>query len=146
MAGVKEHIKDQGRSCHRDISKHRQIRPVGLRVAVDGKTVARASITARLFVIDCKVNTGDPASKYRTASNAMISPVLPNHCRFPLRSFLTISTSARLFSSQNAAPLLMNPSNVTKDAIFVDASWDMPNSPRKAREEVLQERLPQALF
>ena len=36
----------------------------------------------------------------------------------------------------------MNPSNV----IFVDASWDMPNSPRKAREEFLQKRQPQARF
>jgi len=40
----------------------------------------------------------------------------------------------------------VNPSNVTKDAIFVDASWHMPNSPRKAREEFLKKRLPQARF
>lgn len=40
----------------------------------------------------------------------------------------------------------MNPSNVTKDAIFVDASWNMPNSPRKAHDEFLKKRLPQARF
>ncbi|KAF9649036.1 Rhodanese-like protein, partial [Thelephora ganbajun] len=40
----------------------------------------------------------------------------------------------------------VNPSNVTKDAIFVDVSWHMPNSPRKAREEFLDKRLPQARF
>ena len=76
----------------------------------------------------------------------MISPVLLNHCRFPHQSFLNTFTSARLFSFQNAAPLPVNPSNVTKDAIFVDAGWHMPNSPRKAREEFLKKRLPQARF
>jgi hypothetical protein len=40
----------------------------------------------------------------------------------------------------------VNPSNVTKDAIFVDASWHMPNSPSKARDEFLKKRLPQARF
>jgi len=72
--------------------------------------------------------------------------VLPSCYRLVARSFLSESVSARPFSSQNVAPLLVNPSNVTKDAIFVDASWHMPNSPRKAREEFLKKRLPQARF
>ena len=76
----------------------------------------------------------------------MIKVVLPSRCRFTTRSFLNVLPSARLFSSQNVAPLLVSPSNVTKDAIFVDASWHMPNSPRKAREEFLKKRLPQARF
>ena len=76
----------------------------------------------------------------------MIKVLLPNRCRFPTRSFLNVPVSARSFSAQNVAPLLVNPSNVTKDSIFVDASWHMPNSPRKAREEFLKKRLPQARF
>ena len=76
----------------------------------------------------------------------MIKVVLPNHYRFATRSFLNVLPSVRSFSSQNVAPLLVSPSNVTKDAIFVDASWHMPNSPRKAREEFLKKRLPQARF
>lgn len=76
----------------------------------------------------------------------MIKVVLPNRCRLATGSFLNFIPSTRLFSSQNVAPLLVNPSNVTKDAIFVDASWHMPNSPRKAREEFLKKRLPQARF
>jgi len=76
----------------------------------------------------------------------MIKAVLPNRCRFAARPFMNASISARSFSTQNVAPLLVNPSNVAKDAIFVDASWHMPNSPRKAREEFLKKRLPQARF
>ena len=76
----------------------------------------------------------------------MIRAVLQNRCRFGTRPFLNVPLSARSFSSQNAAPLLVNPSNVTKDAIFVDASWHMPNSPRKAPEEFLKKRLPRARF
>ena len=74
----------------------------------------------------------------------MIKVPLPSRCRFSTRPFLNVHTSARSFSAQNVAPLLVNPSNVTKDSIFVDASWHMPNSPRKAREEFLKKRLPQA--
>lgn len=74
----------------------------------------------------------------------MIKSALPNHCRFATRSLLNTPASARSFSAQNVAPLLVNPSNVTKDSIFVDASWHMPNSPCKAREEFLKKRLPQA--
>ena len=77
---------------------------------------------------------------------AMIKVAPLNHLRFAVRSFLNVAPSARSFSSQNVAPLLVNPLNVTKDAIFVDASWHMPNSPRKAREEFLKKRLPQARF
>jgi len=77
---------------------------------------------------------------------AMIRVLLPNRCGFAPRSFLNVPVSARPFSAQNVAPLLVNPSNVTKDSIFVDASWHMPNSPRKAREEFLKKRLPQARF
>ena len=40
----------------------------------------------------------------------------------------------------------MNPSNVTKDAAFVDASWHMPNSPRKTRGGFLKKRLHHARF
>jgi len=76
----------------------------------------------------------------------MIKVVVPNRCRFATQSFLNVLSSARSFSSQNVAPLLVSPSNVTKDAIFVDASWHMPNSPRKAREEFSKKRLPQARF
>ena len=76
----------------------------------------------------------------------MIKVALPNRCRFGAGSFLSAPVSARSFSAHNVAPLLVNPSNVTKDAIFVDASWHMPNSPRKAREEFLKKRLPQARF
>lgn len=72
---------------------------------------------------------------------AMITSTIVGRC--PLA---TASASARSFSSQHVAPLLVNPSNVTKDAIFVDASWHMPNSPRKAHEEFLKRRLPQARF
>jgi hypothetical protein len=76
----------------------------------------------------------------------MIKVVLTNRCRFGARPLLNAPVSARSFSAHNVAPLLVNPSNVTKDAIFVDASWHMPNSPRKAREEFLKKRLPQARF
>ena len=77
----------------------------------------------------------------------MIKPTLPNRCRLTTRSFsVNKSFSTRSFSSRNVAPLLVNPLNVTKDAIFVDASWYMPNSPRKAHEEFLKKRLPQARF
>lgn len=76
----------------------------------------------------------------------MITSNLLNRCRFAARSSLNWSASSRPFSSHDIAPLLLNPSNVTKDAIFVDASWHMPNSPRKAREEFLKKRLPQARF
>jgi hypothetical protein len=79
-------------------------------------------------------------------SKAMIKVVLPNRCRFSTRSFLNILPSARLFSSQNVAPLIVSPSNTTKGRVFVDASWHMPNSPRKAREEFSEKRLPQARF
>lgn len=67
-------------------------------------------------------------------------------CRFAPQSSLIAFASTRSSSSQSVAPLLVNSSNVTKDAIFVDASWHMPNSPRKAREEFLKKRLPQARF
>lgn len=67
-------------------------------------------------------------------------------CQFEAQSFLKNSLSIRSLSSRNVAPLLVNPSNVTKDAVFVDASWHMPNSSRKAREEFLRKRLPQARF
>ncbi|KAF9643839.1 thiosulfate sulfurtransferase [Thelephora ganbajun] len=76
----------------------------------------------------------------------MIKVMLPNRCRFATRSFLNVTVSTRSFSSQDVAPLLVNPSNVTKDAVSIDASWHMPNSPRKAREEFLNKRLPQARF
>ena len=62
------------------------------------------------------------------------------------RPFLNTPVSVRSLSAQNVAPLLVSPSNVAKDSIFVDASWHMPNSPRKAREEFLKKRLPQARF
>jgi hypothetical protein len=77
---------------------------------------------------------------------AMIKVAPLNHLRFAVRLFSNVAPSARSFSSQNVAPLLVSPLNVTKDAIFVDASWHMPNSPRKAREEFLKKRLPQARF
>ena len=76
----------------------------------------------------------------------MIKIVLSNPSRFATRPFLKVPLSTRSFSSQNAAPLLVSPSNVTQDVIFVDASWHMPNSPRKARDEFLKKRLPQARF
>jgi hypothetical protein len=79
-------------------------------------------------------------------SKAMIKVALQNRCRFATQPFLNVPVSVRSFSAQHVAPLLVNPSNVTKDAIFVDASWHMPNSPRKAREEFLKKRLPQARF
>jgi thiosulfate/3-mercaptopyruvate sulfurtransferase len=77
---------------------------------------------------------------------AMIVPALLTRCQFVARSFSNRFTSARPFSSGNVAPLLVDPSNVTKDAILVDASWHMPNSPHKAREEFLKKRLPRARF
>ena len=83
---------------------------------------------------------------YQQPPKAMIKAALPTRCRFATRSFLNTIVSARSFSAQNVAPLLVNPSNVTKDSIFVDASWHMPNSPRKAHEEFLKKRLPQARF
>jgi len=76
----------------------------------------------------------------------MLKVALPNSRRFATRSSLNVPGSARSFSSKNVAPLLVNPSNVTKDAIFVDASWHMPNSQRNAREEFLKKRLPRARF
>ena len=74
----------------------------------------------------------------------MIRVVSPNCYRIATQSFSNFSLSSRSFSSKNVAPLLVSPSNVTRDAIFVDASWHMPNSPRKTREEFLKKRLPQA--
>jgi len=68
-----------------------------------------------------------------------------HRCRFATRSSLIKPVSARPFYAQNVAPLLVNPSNVTEGSIPVDASWHVPNSPRKAREEFLK-RLPQARF
>jgi len=49
--------------------------------------------------------------------------------------FSNTSVSAQLFSVQNAASLLVNPSHVTRDAILVGASSRMPGSPHKAHEE-----------
>ena len=85
---------------------------------------------------------GSP-SKQRT----MIKPTLPNLCRLTTRP-LSVNKPffTRLLSSHSVAPLLVDPLNVAKDAIFVDASWHMPNSPRKAHEEFLKKRLPQARF
>jgi len=60
---------------------------------------------------------------------AMTKAVLSSHRRFAARSFKNASVSARLFSAQNVAPLLVNPSNVTKEAIFVGASSHTPGSP-----------------
>ena len=66
--------------------------------------------------------------------------------RFTTRSFLNASISAQSFSAQNSAPLFMNPSNVTNDVAFVDASWHMQNSPRKTRGGFLKKRLHHARF
>ena len=58
--------------------------------------------------------------------------VLPNYCRFALRSFLSVLPTARSFSPECRA-IPREPFNVTKDTILVDASWHTSNS-RKARE------------
>ena len=48
-------------------------------------------------------------------------------------------------------PLVLSPSEVSRVAqsakvAFLDASWHMPNSPRKAREEFVQMRIPGAQY
>jgi len=44
------------------------------------------------------------------------------------------------------APFVLKAANVPADAAFIDASWHMPNSPRKAHQEFLKKRLPKARF
>jgi hypothetical protein len=80
--------------------------------------------------------------------------------RRALARFLpTHSSATRAMSSSKhlnrQAPLILAPKEavaLAKDeaasnpVAFVDASWHMPNSPRKAREEFLQQRLPGAQF
>lgn len=81
------------------------------------------------------------------ASNTTITSMIPlSCCRFATQSSLNVSASPQSFSSQRAASLLVDPSNVTNDAIFVGASRHIPNSPRKAHEDFLKNRWPQACF
>jgi thiosulfate/3-mercaptopyruvate sulfurtransferase len=53
-------------------------------------------------------------------------------------------------SSSTTAPLLLTPKDLSgsqeRTRVFLDASWHMPNSPRKARDEYLKRRLPGARF
>jgi thiosulfate/3-mercaptopyruvate sulfurtransferase len=52
--------------------------------------------------------------------------------------------------SMATAPLLVSPKEVQGASdtprVFLDASWHMPNSPRKAREEFVARRIPGARF
>lgn len=54
--------------------------------------------------------------------------------------------TARGMSTGSAAPFVLKAANVPADAAFIDASWHMPNSPRKAHQEFLKKRLPKARF
>ena len=53
-------------------------------------------------------------------------------------------------STTQLAPLLLSPSQVSRlpplSTVFVDASWVMPNSPRKPKEEFRALRIPKARF
>lgn len=63
--------------------------------------------------------------------------------RFP--RFLCVQ-HARQLSTNSIAPFVVKAPNVPADAAFIDASWHMPNSPRKAHQEFLKKRLPNARF
>jgi len=62
-----------------------------------------------------------------------------------------VSSSPRFMSTLTAAPYLLSPSNL-RDAIssgsvsVLDASWFMPNSPRKPLQEFQSKRIPGAQF
>jgi len=61
----------------------------------------------------------------------------------------TVLSFRRFMSTTKPAPLLLSPGEVVKlpqDIIFVDATWVMPNSPRKPKEEFAAFRLPRARF
>jgi len=45
-----------------------------------------------------------------------------------------------------AAPYVVKLPDVPADASFIDVSWHMPNSPRDARKEFLERRIPNARF
>ena len=54
---------------------------------------------------------------------------------------------------RNEAPFLLTPqelkeatSSTSSKVIALDASWYMPNSPRRPKEEFIQKRLPNARF
>lgn len=51
-------------------------------------------------------------------------------------------------SMSTAAPFVVKLPNLPSgsDVSFIDASWHMPNSPRKAHAEFLKKRLPKARF
>lgn len=67
-----------------------------------------------------------------------------------LRGNRTAISSLNRAMSSATAPLLLTPSEIGKDRnpsrVFLDASWHMPGSPRNAREEFKQKRLPGARF
>jgi thiosulfate/3-mercaptopyruvate sulfurtransferase len=53
----------------------------------------------------------------------------------------------RAYSTDKATmSLVVEPSKVPANAVFVDASWHMPNSSRNAHKEFLSKRLPNARF
>jgi thiosulfate/3-mercaptopyruvate sulfurtransferase len=56
----------------------------------------------------------------------------------------------RAMSTAQSAPLLVTPSQVARlppqSTVFIDASWVMPNSPRKPKEEFAAIRIPNAKF
>lgn len=63
-----------------------------------------------------------------------------------------LSLSKSVHDSVAGAPLVLSPKDVgsltsdTSDIVFLDASWHMPNSTRKADEEYLQQRIPGSRF
>ena len=72
----------------------------------------------------------------------------------PRTSFRSLAGSARSLSSGSvfgdACPLTLTPNQLRGlelgSVSILDASWHMPNSPRKAREEWLQMRVPGSRF
>jgi len=59
---------------------------------------------------------------------------------------------AARYMSAASAPLLLSPADAsalkgsTNDVAFLDATWFMPNSPRKGKDEFLAKRVPGARF
>jgi hypothetical protein len=85
-------------------------------------------------------------------SSDLFSTILPRPMSRTLLSLVRNSRSLFRHSrnmSSHSAPLLLSPSQVRdlpESISLLDASWFMPNSPRKPYEEFLAKRIPGAQF
>ena len=92
---------------------------------MDDVIVISAAMYARVF--------GKRAISSASRGLRLYGTMFGDHC--PL-----IITPAQLHNLKN------DPSVQERDLVVLDASWHMPNSPRKAKEEWLQMRIPGSRF